>query len=411
MKTDILKQHIRNLAIIKETDDPVISCYVNLMDAEPKWRNEVRARFNDILINPEHYTNKVDTLKIINQIWDCLSSSQINDARGAAIFVRNGKEPFLMNLKFSVPLPSWISLDTLPNIYPLIELKDKFQRYIVLLSTKESAKIFEIVLGEVSKELWLQRPPLRERVGREWTRMHYQNHRLKRGTQFLKEKIDIIDHLINSGGQAALVLAGDSRVASEIRSALPQRLAALIMDIIPMAGNTETEQVIASTLNSFIAAEERESTENVKRFMDAFYKHDLAVIGVAESLQCLLRHQADMLLISQNADLGRARYCPSCSWAVTGMPLPELCMDCGSALSGIRDARSELVRLAELNGRIIETVRESKQLDSLGGVGCILRYAINKRRVEFDPYIFKRKESQERNLYSNLNILRKNGGS
>ena len=54
-----------------------------------------------------------------------------------------------------------------PNIFHLVELKDTYDRYVVMISIEESARILEIHLGKVTEELWRERPELRQRLGRE----------------------------------------------------------------------------------------------------------------------------------------------------------------------------------------------------------------------------------------------------
>ncbi len=376
-----LQQHIRMLACLNETPEYIISCYVNLTESPIRWREKLQLRFTEIHNGISSANGNGEMETAISRIWEYLGSPEIKDARGIAVFIRQGEQPVWLPLKFSVPVPTWVSIDTLPNIYHLVELQDRYQRYIVLLSTRNSARIFEITLGEVSKRLFFQRPMLRKRVGREWTRMHYQNHIRERGLQFLREKIEMLQKLIWADGQIHLVLAGDTRISQEIKAALPQRVANFLIDIVPLSNNAKIDEVIASTLQAFIAAEERESKTVVERLLNAFYKDDLAAVGVAESIQCLLRRQADMLIIRQEGDLGRLRSCPNCCWAVAGYPLPDTCMECGHPLGPVRDARSELVRMAELNGRPIETVKDLGQLDAFGGAACLLRYSNGIRRA------------------------------
>jgi len=378
MRPEILRQHIRTLASLPETSDPVVSCYVDLTEA--RWRDRLRDRLDSIMGGGAWTGEGDDITGLICKLWNYVTASEVQNVRGAAVFVREGEQPLWLTLKFSVPVPTWVSVDTLPNIYHLVETQDRYQRYIVLLSTPDSAKIYEIVLGEVSRQLWLQRPSLRKRVGREWTKIHYQNHRRERGLRFVREKVEILDHLLSAHGPAKIILAGDSQICAELRSALPPRVAAVVTSIVPLGRHVDTDQVIANTLEAFVNSELLSSRMMLERLFSAFFKDDLAVMGVAESLQSLQRCQADVLIIMQNSDLGRSRSCPICGWAVAGPPLPDTCMECGSGLLPARDARAELVRTAELNGCRIETVRESKQLDDLGGVGCLLRYSLAGRR-------------------------------
>lgn len=380
MEIEKLQQHIRQLASLSETTNPVISCYVNLTNVGSPWSEELRNRFGVILDGAMSTYESQDLPQLVSQIRNYLLSPEVKGVRGIALFARGGREPLWLPMEFSVPVPTWVSIDTLPNIYHLVELKDRYQRYVVLLSSKNSARIFDIALGEVSKQMLMQKPSLRKRVGREWTRVHYQNHHRERGLQFFREKVEILDHLLSGKGSACLILAGDSRISEEIRAALPKHLASLVVDIVPLGRNVSDDEIVTSTLQSFIAAQERESEVLVDRLLNAFYKDDLAAAGVAECLQSLARHQTDVLVIKQDGDLGRARLCPACGWAVTGRPLPDNCMECNGSLSPAHDARQELVRLAGIAGCPVEIVAESTRLDAFGGVGCLLRYATGRSK-------------------------------
>ena len=125
-----------------------------------------------------------------------------------AAFARAGTQPFFLGLQFQVPLPDRLSVGSTPDIYHLVELKDTYHRYVVLISTEERTRILEVNLGAITREVWTARPELRVRVGREWTREHYQNHRRDRGKRFLKEKFEILEKLIAAGGPTHLTLAG-----------------------------------------------------------------------------------------------------------------------------------------------------------------------------------------------------------
>lgn len=96
----------------------------------------------------------------------------------------------------------------------LVEFKDTYHRYVVMIATEKRARILEVNLGAVTKEIWAERPELRQRVGREWTRDQYQNHSRDRADRFIKEKVEILDRLMSQGGQTHLILAGSPPLAA-----------------------------------------------------------------------------------------------------------------------------------------------------------------------------------------------------
>ena len=81
-----------------------------------------------------------------------------------------------------------------------------------------------------------ERPELRERLGREWTREHYQNHRQQRDQQFVKEKVAVIERLMAKRGHNTLLLAGEPRFVKRLRSALPKHLEARVAGGDPHRG-------------------------------------------------------------------------------------------------------------------------------------------------------------------------------
>lgn len=374
MKSEQLKRHIKGLACIDESEAPLISCYIDLTLPTPEWREQYRSRVQELCRGISDTEEKDLLIRAFEMIDRALARDTSRHTKGTALFARSGDSPFFLSLFFDVKVPLWISVDRVPNIYYLVELQERHDRYIVLVSQRDHARIFEINLGAVSLDLFMQRPKLRKRVGREWTLTHYQNHKHEREMQFIREKIAVLDRLVSAAGCSHVILAGDPQRISEIRRLLPTRLSTKVIDTVPLSGKAGIDDVIAGTLDSFIAAEERESMDMVNRFIQAFHKGGLAVAGAAGTLQALLRDQADVIVVSAAYQPESAHWCELCGWAAVGEPIPRVCADCGSQSLKKRDARLEIIRLAQKQGCRIETVASTTRLDLLGGIGCLLRY-------------------------------------
>jgi stalled ribosome rescue protein Dom34 len=247
-------------------------------------------------------------------------------------------------LHFAVSLETHFHAGGLPIIYPLVELKDRFNRFVLVITNSEVARILEINLGQVSETLFAERPDLRERLGREWTREHYQNHRHHRDNQFVKEKVAVIERLMAKRGHNALLLAGEPRFVNRLREALPKHLQARIAGEIRIGVREDSlPEVIDLAIQSFLAQENRESHNAVRLLDEAVQRGGLAVVGLQPSLQALATGQADLLVLSDS--------------------LPA-------------DDREMLVREAARHDTKVETVRASKLLEQNGGVGCLLRYLL-----------------------------------
>lgn len=374
MKLQPLEKHITRLASMQETKKQVISCYLNLDGDNLNWRTVVPKRETEILNSITSSSVKSHIRLAFSSIKQWLNTDLEPSSRGAAIFVREGGDVFVP-MQFSIPLPTEITIDTVPHLYNLVRMSDSFHQYIVLYSDSRDARIYEVNLGEISERMLFERPDVRSRLGREWTKLHYQRQHRERDRQFLQQKLDVLDRLFTEDPRAHLILAGTSTYINQIASALPQRIASRLVDQITLTKSNSVERILLETLQAYVKAEERESLNTVDRLLGAFQREDLAVLGVAESLKATLIGQADTLVLSHGFDIGPAYICPACDWIAAGEPRPNVCAECGAESLMDRDARQELVRLAHATRCEVETVAESEKLLKAGGAGCLLRYA------------------------------------
>jgi ribosomal protein L30E/protein required for attachment to host cells len=334
-----LKKHIIALATLPENKSPLVSAYFDLRLPRGRLDSDFHA-WAELTASGFRGSQRHDFDDAVDEIFDYLTSKP--EARSVAIFSRWGEYPMLLPLTFEVPLETQFHVGELPVIYPLVELKDRFNRFVLVVTNSESARIFEINLGEVSETLLAERPELRERLGREWTREHYQNHRKQRDQQFVKEKVAVIERLMAKRGHNTLLLAGEPRFVKRLRGALPKHLEARVAAEIRTGVREHTlPQVIDEAIHSFIEQEARQSHSAVQMLADAVRRGGLAVIGLQPSLDALEAGQADLLVLSNQ--------------------LP------GSD-------REKLVRAASRHDTSIETVSGNVMLEQNGGVGCLLRY-------------------------------------
>ena len=370
-----LRIHIRTLITLEETEAPIVSCYVHhavewdgskasLLDGRVRMMRKVLAG-----------QERDDFDAAFGVVQRYLATELRPTTQGVAAFARAGSRPFFLGLQFQVPLPDELSVSTTPDIYHLVELKDTYHRYVVMISTEERVRILEVTLGSITRELWAERPELRERVGREWTREHYQNHRRDRDERFLKEKIELLERLMAAGGHTHLILAGSPRLTARVRNRLPRHLQAKLVDVVPASERAHVADVVTATLSSFIDREQQESLDTVAELVSSLRRGRLAAAGAAATLEALRRSQADVLVISCEFEPGPAWRCSHCGWAGAPSSQPEHCPECNSSELQSANLKEVMVKLAERQSLEVEIVRNSDVLMELGGVGCLLRYA------------------------------------
>ncbi|MEI6084111.1 MAG: hypothetical protein WCS70_07395 [Verrucomicrobiota bacterium] len=366
-----LKQHLRTLALIEPSESPVISCYLDLTaspGARRAFLGNQAVRIRAVLPAEQQVGFDEAVTRVVNQLGK-LSPTALS----AAVFARGGKQPVFTALEFGVPLPNWFAVQPTPNIYHLVELKDTYHRYVLVILTTRLARILEVNLGAVTEELWRVRPDLRDRVGSGWTREQYRHHRTQQTAEYIAEKIKILSQLMAAGGHSHLVLAGEPALVTPLRDALPRHLAAKVVDVVESAGRSD-DAVVATTLARFVEAEAHAELRIVEELQRGISRGGLAVAGTAAVLQALRRQQVDVLLIDQDYRGEAGWSCGACGAMVVAASAPAQCPNCqhGEWLTVV--VKEELVRLAVRQGAGVEVVIGNAALREMGGVGCLLRY-------------------------------------
>jgi rubrerythrin len=375
LKVDIqtLQRHVLTLVTLKETDAPVVSCYLNL-----ETRPDAARRLLDDRVRLLRKTIPLPQRDSFEQAWTRIDSRLAAGFRaeslGAAVFSRGGDQEFFLDLEFRVPLPNWIAVNATPNIYHLVELKDTYHRYVVVLMNEDTTRILEVHLGSVTEAAWAKRPELRARVGRGWTQAHYQSHRRELSHQYANKIARFVDGLMSESHYGHLILAGAPKMTALLRQALPKHVASKLVDVVPASANDRTSDVVSATLASFVEEEQQESLAAVEKLQKEICSHGLAVAGSRASLRALKCRQVDLLVMATEYVPEPAWICEDCEAAEVQPSRPAVCPICGCKKAHELDLKEELVRRAELTGCSIEIVHDSEVLMRLGGVGCLLRF-------------------------------------
>jgi hypothetical protein len=375
MERKNLHDHVRTLITLPVADAPVISCYQALAAGRLTDRNAFDGRVRSLRQNL-HIQEQQAFDAALARIEDLLATALLPNSKGLAVFSRAGEQPFFLPLQFQVPLPNWIALDSTPNIYHLVELKDTYHRYVVMLATEESMRILQVNLGAITAQMWEQRPELRERVGREWTKTHYQRHRQERTRRFLQDAVIVLDQLMSAGGYTHLILAGPSPVTSQVQKVLPSHLQKQLIDIVPASGGTRLSDVVQATLSSFVEAEEQESRTTVANLVHQLRTGGLAVVGTGPSYRALRQGRVDMLVLSKEYEPGPGWSCANCGHIDVESERLDTCPECGGCTFRQFNIKEEMARTAAACDCPVEVVEQSDELIHLGGVGCLLSYRL-----------------------------------
>ena len=167
-----LERWTQLLASIEETEAPLVSCYVGLEQG-------VRAAQYAFMEQCAAARATIDRGVLIDfdaaaeEIADYLHYRVRPDAKGVAVFARSilgGR--FFLPLQFGVPVAHRVTVGPVPDILQLMSIRDRYERYAVLVATLDHAYLFEVSLGVATLHRCSARPrecargPARAAAGR-----------------------------------------------------------------------------------------------------------------------------------------------------------------------------------------------------------------------------------------------------
>ncbi len=353
-----LRRHISALANLPEGKEPLISAYFDLREGAQRLTQafeswSISARHT--LPNQErtwYDQAKNELLMVLRQQW-------CDDTKSLAVFARGGEHPLLMALPFEAALETHFDVSPRPAIFPLVQLKDRFHRFVLVICTEETARILELSLGTVTQELLTRKPEVASHLGRQLSREHYHHRREEDGKRFLREQVQIITNLMAQRGHNHLILAGHPRHIVPLREHLPAHLQSRVVGSLFHAPNGhDYTPLLDQAIHAFIRAEQEESRNTVERLHDQIRRQGLAVVGIHACRDAIELGAVNQLVISEE--------------------LPHF-------------DREMLVRMAIIHDLPIEVCEGDELLLDHGGVGCLLRFRLDY--LAHDPSQADRQQS------------------
>lgn len=369
-----LQRNVRILATLCETDFPVVSCYLNAEQGIAACRAFLGERI-PLLRRSIPAAQRESFDQSLEHIEHSVREHGLDPAvRGIAVFVRSVEDPFLLDMRFSVPVSNQLAVDRVPHICQLMTLKNTYDRYVVVLMNKERACILEVNLGAVTRQTWSEHPAPPDRIERQWSKERYQRHRHKQTEETIGEKIKVLDGLMAAAAHSHLILAGEPSMVERLKASLPSHLRQKLVDTIHAQATDRTGDIVDAALSSFVEFRQKQSRTCAAMLQQAVYTNGLGILGTDASLQCLRHARADVLVLAEEYNPGAAWQCRGCGDIQIGGNAPQACRECsGTQFRGLA-IKEEMVRLAEGSSCNVTVVRNSEFLIAGGGVGCLTRY-------------------------------------
>lgn len=146
------------LASLESENSAVVNCYLDLRQdsahLEQFVRRQIAACIDQVTAAQRKYLETCG-----NVIAGQLAAARALGARGLAVFVATDEPVRLLTaMPFAVSFGDSLTLSASPDLLPLVQLKEMYGRFSVVVAQPGGLQVAEVDLGEVSIKLWAANP-------------------------------------------------------------------------------------------------------------------------------------------------------------------------------------------------------------------------------------------------------------
>ncbi len=187
-----------------------------------------------------------------------------------------------------------------------------------------------------------------------------------------KDVAAAVDRTLDETGAGRIVLSGQHDIVAHFRKTLSARAADVVAAEIPLDAAASIPQLLVAARAALEAARRSAMEGIAHRISEGLGSNGRGVAGFDDTLAALRRGQVQSLLVDR-AYRPPGWRCAGCGNVV--LVPAETCPVCGGAMAPVGDAVGEAVRTAVIQGAFVDVAEQVPELEAMGGIGGLLRYA------------------------------------
>jgi peptide subunit release factor 1 (eRF1) len=373
----ISRQEIQRLIDRPAKDAEILSAFLDMsVNSDNKrthqvFLNQEKAAFQELDSDRDsHHREAVG--RAFARIEEWVEANYDEAKKGVALYMEVEGD-WIEGHQLSVPLENRLVFDQRPVVGPLVEIVERYHHHGVILVDREHLRLMSIFLDQTlfEREVETEPYPTSHDVRRGgFSAKDFQARKAEETRHFFKEFADEVSAFVRRYHPDDLILLGTTENVKKFQEFLPGSIRSRIVHTDRMdidASSAEVRRKLAPAMEARLREEEARAIDLLQ---DRVREAHLAVAGMSETLEQLQEGKLEALVIARGLRRSGGR-CTAC-----GFLLPDTataCPYCGGAVRDGIDLGEEMVRIAEDQGIGIDFV-ESTAVDSLGGVGGLLRF-------------------------------------
>jgi peptide subunit release factor 1 (eRF1) len=260
---------------------------------------------------------------------------------------------------------------------PVVEVMDEHERYGVVLTDKQRARIFSVYLGEIVEHNDLFSPTSQrtQATGHDqiWSQKRQQRHHDQEVAVHAKRVVDALHDLSLRSPYDRLIVAGPKEATLQVARLLPRRLHGKLVETISLPVTATTREVMERILEIQRSIERDQEVALVEGVLAELHDGGRAVVELSPVIEAANQGRVWKLIYAKgfSAEGGECSGCGGYSHLQSG-----ICPLCGGELrpvAGFLDRLSQGV--LEVGGQVeVVDGAAAETLAGLGSIAALLRY-------------------------------------
>lgn len=368
---------VRSLTTFAAADAPVTTCYLDVDGRLLPTHRDVERSFEHLvrragLTNGRAAEAHPSVLRDVERMSRYVQGfGRDRGARAIAMFSCSAAD-FWQVHELPVRVPSRLTVRHSPYVRPLEEVLDEYERFGVLLTDRQRARLFVFELGTLVEHteqldaLVRQGSDSRGEIVK--TRVDHQ--REEQAQQHLRHAAQAAFDLYRRVGFERFLLGAPADVAADVERHLHPYLRERLVERVPVGVGAPEADIRATALAAEERAERRAEARLLDQLREARGPKGKGAVGLAAVVEALNTQRVETLLVSASYSAEGWR-CHSCDRLAL---LGRRCSLCGAEMVHSGDLAEDAVEMALTHQARVESLVGNADLDVLGGIGALLRY-------------------------------------
>lgn len=367
-------------------DAMVLSAYLDL-DAARRIKRSYLIAFEDLIkAMREKVTEGLAREQLAHEAArarEWLESRELS-GKGLALLACSPKN-FWSTYVLAVRVREHVAFERRPDVAPLFELVDEYERYAVAHVEKNAVRLFSVYLGDIEDSMALADPlvPAKHDQGG-LSQLKYQHHHDTHVDWLLKRAAQGLTELHRRRRFGRLILTGPEEATSALRRLLPRPLARLVVAVAPVQASAGDAEILRATLEVERRLEREAEERLLKELLDLAGPAGRTILGVVPTLDALWADMVQILVVADGFHATGSE-CANCGrLELEGV---ETCPSCGKAMSPLHEVLHRAMGRAREQAASVEIVHGAAARllqETGGGLGAFVRYRWDAAAVARD---------------------------